>query len=57
MVSSLDWVAHRNGTVKNAQWLAKMRPENMYKALFNEGTLGREEILIVTLKDPKEAWL
>ncbi len=48
-----DWGADRNSTVLKAQWLARMRPENGYKVLFNEGILGRREILVKILKDHK----
>ncbi len=46
-----DWAADRNSTVLKAHWLAKMRLENGYKELFNEGILGRKEIFVETLKN------
>ncbi len=48
-----DWITDKHRTVLKTAWLARMRPGNNYKELFNEGTRSIKDICIETMKDLK----
>ncbi len=48
-----DWVADSDTTVPQTQWLPRMRPENSYKFLLNEGNLSMKELFVATFNNLK----